>query len=174
MLFIRDSLNEDDTIALLLHECCHIYLDHPATDITINNTDVKQEREANHLADLILSIIKSNKRTQSIKRILIPISFGALTLALTLCVGMLISDRYNDSLTTSSQPVVAASSETSVSSNPESQNVQSSQSMNNQAAHPFQAHRRNISLPQSSSTGRLTEMYTTCLMTANILKTRRI
>lgn len=79
IVFIRAGLGEDDRLSLLLHECCHIYLDHPATCKTIIDTDVKREQEANHLAELILSKLNRNIK---IKRISLP----ALTIALLLLV----------------------------------------------------------------------------------------
>ena len=83
IVFIRKGLNEDDQLSLLLHECCHIYLDHPATYKTIIDTDIKREQDANHLAELIT--IKINRNVK-VKRVLLPVFSGVVLSAVIICL----------------------------------------------------------------------------------------
>lgn len=83
IVFIRAGLGEDDRLSLLLHECCHIYLDHPATCKTIIDTDVKREHDANLLAELITSKLN---RDIKVKRVLLPAFLIVVLSAVIICL----------------------------------------------------------------------------------------
>ena len=92
IVFIRKGLGEDDRLSLLLHECCHIYLDHPATCKTIINTDVKREHDANLLAELITSKLN---RGIKVKRVLLPAFLIVVLSSVIIClIGININNNY--------------------------------------------------------------------------------
>ncbi len=127
MLFIREGLGKEDQLALLLHECCHICLDHPAVGITINNTGVKQEHDANRLSELILKRINANQKIRSVKEALFPVSVAILAMTVIIAASLKTDNRYNDDPIVPSKPPVSVGSEIDSASDIAGSDLQSSQ-----------------------------------------------